>query len=259
VFALSNAVFVVFLHESSGAVGVKDRFRSMDRLTAKRPEVPRAERDGRGFHPRRAYTMKGTWKVVTGVVIAATWLAVGGVARAQEQKAPAPKPRAPEATAHVKSAARFELPRAVRTAFENAYPEAVIKNASEEMEKGERLYEIESMDGTAARDLIYRADGTLVETEEGMRLADAPRAVRDSLVHEHPKAKVVKIEKLTRGNTVLYEIHAHYGGKTHELTYDPSGMRRKTSGEEAEVKAGRHSGKRSHRRPTTGPAGTSGR
>jgi hypothetical protein len=157
-------------------------------------------------------------RVFAAVAIVAVWLATIGVATAQEKKVVTPT-----ATHAVKATPRVELPAAIKAAFDAAYPSATIKNVSMEKEDGEIHYEVESMDGTMARDLIYRADGTVVEMEEGLAESDLPRPVLDAVAGKYPKGKILKAERLTRGTTVSYELQIKVGRKTHQVVFDPTG------------------------------------
>ena len=115
------------------------------------------------------------------------------------------------------------LPAAVLSAFKTAYPNAVIKGASQETEQGVTYFEVESVEGPLHRDLLYAADGKAVEIEESMAATDMPAAVQETLAREYPEAKVLKSEKLTKGDIVQYEMQLQVGEKTIELTIDPAG------------------------------------
>jgi uncharacterized membrane protein YkoI len=173
-------------------------------------------------------------RVLALVAITALWLATGSVAAA-----PATSTLATKATHAAKAAPKVKLPATVRAAFETAYPKATIKNVSTEREDGEIHYEVESIDGTMARDLIYRADGTVVEMEEGLSEADLPPPVRDAVAAKYPKSKILKAERLTRGTTVSYELQVKTGKKTQEVTLDPAGAPVKTKKEASEKESER--------------------
>jgi hypothetical protein len=61
-----------------------------------------------------------------------------------------------------------DLPAAVSEAFTKAYPKAVSTGADKEAEKGKTFYEIESLDGTMKRDLLYTPEGKAAEIEEAL-------------------------------------------------------------------------------------------
>jgi len=133
--------------------------------------------------------------VVVGLLAAVTVLS------AQTPKTAAPaKPQAPAA------APKSKLPAAVEAAFKKAYPNAIVKASSSEKEDGKLQYEIESVDGTTKRDVVYLADGTLVAAEEEINAADVPAPVITALTARYPKAKITKYEKLTKGTAISYEM-----------------------------------------------------
>jgi hypothetical protein len=115
------------------------------------------------------------------------------------------------------------LPPAVLTAFKTAYPHAVIKGTSKETEKGVTYYEVESVDGQLNRDLLYTADGKAAEIEEAMAPADLPAAVRQTLDKEYPGAKILKAEKMTKGDQKLFELQIQLKDKKKGVMIDPNG------------------------------------
>jgi hypothetical protein len=170
--------------------------------------------------------MKRMLRVLVVVTVAALWLVTSGVAAAQDQGAATAKtPHHAKAAAGATHAAKakVELPAAIKSAFEAAYPTGTIKNVSKETEDGELRYEVESIDGSMARDLIYRVDGTVVEIEEALATADLPPPVRDAISARYPEGKVLKAERLTRGATVVYEMRIRLHKRTREVVLDPSG------------------------------------
>ena len=125
--------------------------------------------------------------------------------------------------AQEKKISRKDVPSAVLAAFEKAYPHAKIRGTSTEVENGKTYFEIESMDGTQARDILYLADGTVAEIEEAVAVGTLPEAVRTAIGKEFPKAKIAKAEKTTKGTEVSYEVHVALGSKKGSVVVDPSG------------------------------------
>ena len=58
------------------------------------------------------------------------------------------------------------VPPAVVAAFEKSYPAATVKSYEREDRGGETCYEIESMEGTIERDILYNGSGIVLEIEE---------------------------------------------------------------------------------------------
>jgi hypothetical protein len=152
----------------------------------------------------------------------------------------------PATSAHAqeKKISKKDLPPAVLAAFEKAYPHAKVRGTSTEVEKGTTYFEIESLDGTQARDVLYNADGTVAEIEEAIVVGSLPGPVKIAVGKEFAKAKIAKAERTTKGTEISYEVHVSLGSKKGSIVVDPSGKvleknplkvkKEKTEKEEAE-------------------------
>ncbi len=158
--------------------------------------------------------MKITEAIVKIVLVAAITFGLYGLnsAAAQETKAPV-KP---------------EVPAAVLTAFQQAYPGAIIKGSGKEVEKGIVYYEIESVDSTINRDLLYSADGKLLEIEETIPPTNLPITVSQTIAKDYPQGKIIKSEKLIRGEVIEYELVIASGKQKVEVALDINGKVLKT-------------------------------
>lgn len=121
-----------------------------------------------------------------------------------------------------RSLGRAEVPRPVLAAFEKAYPKAKALRFAEEKQDGKNAYEIESQDGGTRRDLLFSADGTLLEVEETIPASDLPAVVREAVEKRAPGATIKRAERVTRGDTVRFEVDLN-GSAKKELAFDPSG------------------------------------
>jgi hypothetical protein len=131
-----------------------------------------------------------------------------------------------EEAAEVKAKAGVDLkilPPAVLNAFKAAYPNAVIKGASQETEKGVIYYEVESVDGKMNRDLLYTGDGKAVEIEEAIPPESLPAAVQQTLAREFPGYKVLKAEAMIKDGQKLFELQIQVNNKKKGVTIDPAG------------------------------------
>jgi hypothetical protein len=115
------------------------------------------------------------------------------------------------------------LPDAVLAAFKAAYPKAEIKGASKEVENGVTQFEVESVDGTLNRDLIYAADGKVIEMEITTVPENLPEPVKATLAKDYPGAKVLKAEILTKGDVKQFELSLQLKDKKTGVTIDPTG------------------------------------
>jgi hypothetical protein len=118
---------------------------------------------------------------------------------------------------------RSDVPGAVLDAFHKAYPKATIKGFSREVEKGKVLYEVESTEGKIHRDVSYNADGSVITLEETLPISELPEAVRSSMKTDYPRARITRCEKVTRGQTVQYELAIHSGKIRSEVVFDADG------------------------------------
>lgn len=150
-------------------------------------------------------------------LVALSLLVVIPVVSAQTAK-PAAKP-APAAQAADPAAS---LPAPILAAFRKSYPNATIKNAAKETEDGKTVWEVESIDGSLARDLMYNPDGTAIDIEEEVAMASVPPVVADALKAKYPKATVTKAEKKTAGKAVTYEFTLK-GAKEASVELTPDG------------------------------------
>jgi hypothetical protein len=66
-------------------------------------------------------------------------------------------------------------------------------------------------------------DGKAVEIEESIASSDLPAAVQMTLAKEYPAAKVIKAERMTKGNQILFELQIQIKDKKMGLTIDPNG------------------------------------
>lgn len=125
--------------------------------------------------------------------------------------------------AQEKKIQKKDVPAAVLTAFTASYPKATIKGTASEMEGGRICYEIESMDGSTPRDILYGADGTVLEIEEGIAVADLPAAVAKGAAKEFPRGKITRAEKTTHGDVIGYELRIVTGKTAKEAAFGPNG------------------------------------
>jgi hypothetical protein len=116
-----------------------------------------------------------------------------------------------------------QVPSAVIAAFQSAYPNATIRGYGRETENGKVFYEIESLEGQTTRDVLYLADGTVAEIEEGIAVSDLPADAAKGLRAKYPGAVITSAEKITRGDITEYEAHARVGKRRVSMEFDASG------------------------------------
>ncbi len=116
-----------------------------------------------------------------------------------------------------------DVPESVLTAFRKAYPKAIVKTYSRETREGSICYELESKDGATKRDVIYAANGDVMEIEEAMKRSNLPAVVMATLTKNYPNAKITAAEKLIKGTMVQYESTIKVGSNTIDLLFSDVG------------------------------------
>ena len=124
---------------------------------------------------------------------------------------------------HEQAVKKGQVPKVILAAFEKAYPKAKVKGYSKETDAGKVVYEIESKEGTVARDVSYDSEGNLLSVEETLPFSNLPKAVQDASKKEFPKSKIAKCEKVVKGTTTQYELVFRSGKNVHEVVFDPDG------------------------------------
>ena len=123
---------------------------------------------------------------------------------------------------------RKGVPEPVLAAFEKAYPNATIKGFSKEKDDAGRMtYEVECEEGTVKRDVTYLPDGTLVSIEEVVEPGEVPPAVKAAVDTKFPSGKILKAEKIIKGEVVTYEFQVRHNGRKTEVVFDANGNEQK--------------------------------
>jgi len=115
------------------------------------------------------------------------------------------------------------VPPAVIAAFEKSYPAATIKSYEKEERSGEICYEIESIEGTIERDIVYNKRGDAMEIEESLDVNQLPDRVRKSIENKNSKEKILSAEKVIQGAEITYELVVQRGEKKIEVVVDQYG------------------------------------
>lgn len=127
--------------------------------------------------------------------------------------------------AQEKPLSKSKVPSAVLKAFKDSYPKATAKAYSLEQENGKTYYEVESIDGNTHRDLLYTADGKVIEVEESIRPNEVPEAVNATVEKDFRSAKIIRAERTTREQKISYELVIRSGKDKYEASYSPDGNR----------------------------------
>lgn len=149
-------------------------------------------------------------KVVSVFVVALLAVVLGVAVCAKDKKEPS-------------KVTKDQVPKAVIAPFEKAYPKATVKEYEQKTKDKEIWYEIEYTEGAVTREIKYKADGTLVGTEEDIAVKDLPEAVSKTFAAKYPGVKMEGAEKAIRGDAVAYEVAFTEKGKKQEVKFSDKG------------------------------------
>jgi hypothetical protein len=130
-----------------------------------------------------------------------------------------------------------DLPHAVITAFKDAYPEAEIVAVTRQSRDNQFYYRIECRDGKQRRNLLYSADGEVVENKENLARSDLPAPVRQAMDEQCPGGALLLAQRIESGKEVTYLLRMNCGEYRVNLVVDASGkvlQTKRTSGRRAE-------------------------
>ena len=163
-------------------------------------------------------------------VVAMAW--VVGVAHAQPPTATAQPKASPEKSEGKKQAGEKSeapeskvslknLPPAVRATVEAETKNATLKGVSKEKEKGQTVYELESIVNGRTRDLMIDSAGKVYIVEEQIDADKAPAPVRAAL---EARGTIVKLESVVQSGNTTYEGQVKTkAGKKLTLELDAAG------------------------------------
>ena len=117
-----------------------------------------------------------------------------------------------------------KLPKAVSDAVKKKYPKAKMVSAEKEKKDKKTVYEVKIKDGEQTIEVSLTPEGEIVEIEKVIAAKDLPTAVTTALGEKYPKAKIVKVEEITKGEKVTYEVLLVTADKKKlEVTFDGTG------------------------------------
>jgi hypothetical protein len=99
-----------------------------------------------------------------------------------------------------------QVPTATKTAFENKYP-----GIKASWDKEEANYEANFKQNGKAMSAVIDKNGTIVETETDIPVADLPKAVQDYMKTHYAGIKIEEAAKIVKANgDVNYEAEVHH-------------------------------------------------
>ena len=117
----------------------------------------------------------------------------------------------------------LKVPEVVKNAFAAKFPTATKVSWGKENAKE---YEAEFKLNNNAVSANFGLDGSWVETESVIPIADLPAAVKTAISTKYPGAVITLAEKTEQpGNKILYEVTFKVNGKKKSMEMKPDGSR----------------------------------
>ena len=116
-----------------------------------------------------------------------------------------------------------KVPAAVLKAVKKKFPKADVKDAVKEVEDGTVTFEIGlKLDGLGI-DVALKEDGTILEVEKEIAVADLPKVVVDAATARYPDGEIKKAEEIVKDEKTTYEVTVVHEGKNRQVAIAPDG------------------------------------
>ncbi len=135
-----------------------------------------------------------------------------------------------QAHASEKEVSKDQVPKAVLEAFEKAYPNAKEVEFEQGMIEGKAVYEIEYKENDREYEILYDADGEVLQKEESIDVKALPEPITQAIAKVYPNATIEEAEKVMKpdGTVTGYEVEIKSEEKKFELQLDTFGKILKT-------------------------------
>lgn len=91
-----------------------------------------------------------------------------------------------------------DVPKAVRAAVKDRFPEGKMTAAAKEIAEGKVVYEIVVTDDDETIDVAVSAKGKILEVEKTIPAKKLPKAVAATIAAKYPEAKIKKVEEVVK-------------------------------------------------------------
>lgn len=116
-----------------------------------------------------------------------------------------------------------DVPAVVLQAFTAAYPKARVRRQAKVEMDGVLGYKIESVEGSARRDVTYDEQGVQLKTEDILETTDLPVEIQRQIVEKYPRGTVSFAERVREKNETRYEVNVKHDEKLTRLKFDRNG------------------------------------
>lgn len=119
---------------------------------------------------------------------------------------------------------RGQLPEPVKQSFLKLFPGASIKGGEVESRDGAHYYEVEGKRAGREVSAVFKVVTQTLEYSEDIDLAQLPAKVREIVLKEVGKGKLLELEQsFKEGKLTGYEVEFKLDKKTYELTLSSEG------------------------------------
>ena len=119
-----------------------------------------------------------------------------------------------------------KVPKAVMDSVKAKFPEAELKGASKETEKGKTSYEISLKFKNANHDVLVTPEGKITAIEKLIAATDLPAPVQETLKSKYAQATIKSAEQISDGDDKItaFEVQLVLADKKGlEVKFDPTG------------------------------------
>ena len=116
-----------------------------------------------------------------------------------------------------------DLPEAVVAHVRQAYPAAKIVEAEREVRNRQTIYEVEIRSEKLQRDLLYGADGRLIQVSVEIPAERTPAVVLAAAERDYPGMAIREVEQISRGGRTFFLLELGKWFRTVEEEYTDEG------------------------------------
>jgi hypothetical protein len=117
-----------------------------------------------------------------------------------------------------------DLPPAVQQTVKTETAGATLAGLTRESEHGKIQYEAETKIDGRTRDLLIDSAGAVIAIEDEVAIDTLPAPARSAIEKHAAGAKIIRVEKITKGSAITYEAAIKHGLRTREFVVNPEGL-----------------------------------
>ena len=116
-----------------------------------------------------------------------------------------------------------DLSSSIKDAITASFPKGIVQDVVLEDEDGTDVYEAEIVENGQKYDVQISLAGEILEIEQEIESEDLPELVSEAINAGYQGASILLAEKVTRGDTTVYEVGIIASGNKLEVVIDGNG------------------------------------